>query len=124
MLVFDRAREAGGAHAERRDVIVVDASHDYREGKRQNTLEDAHVDKIVATYRTRQEIKSYSRAVSIEEVKTNSYNLNLPRYIDLAEAEQEIDLGAVEHEIELLEAELTSLRGKMRKQLQEMGFVK
>ena len=122
ILVFDRAREAGGAHEGRRDVMVIDASREYREGKRQNALEDAHVSRIVETYRTRATVERYARPVPIAEITSNDFNLNIPRYIDTAEAETEIDIAAVEREIETREGELAELRGKMKAHLKELGL--
>ena len=122
ILVFDRAREAGGAHEGRRDVMVIDASRDYREGKRQNALEEAHVTRIVETYRARATVERYARPVPIAEIVGNDFNLNIPRYIDTAEAEAEIDIEAVEREIEALEGELAELRGKMKAHLKELGL--
>jgi len=122
ILVFDRARETGGAHEGRRDVMVIDASREYREGKRQNALEDAHVSRIVETYRTRATVERYARPVPIAEITSNDFNLNIPRYIDTAEAEAEIDIAAVEREIETLEGELAELRGKMKAHLKELGL--
>ncbi len=122
ILVFDRAREAGGAHEGRRDVMVIDASREYREGKRQNALEDAHVARIVETYRARVTAERYARPVPVSEITSNDFNLNIPRYIDTAETEAEIDIAAVEREIETLEGELAELRGKMKAHLKELGL--
>lgn len=122
ILVFDRAREAGGAHEARRDVMVIDASRDYREGKRQNALEDAHVTRIVETCRARATVERYARPVPVAEITANDFNLNIPRYIDTAEAEAEIDIAAVEREIETLEGELAELRLKMKAHLRELGL--
>lgn len=122
ILIFDRAREAGGAHEARRDVMVIDASREYREGKRQNALEDAHVAKIVETYRARVTAERYARPVPVSEIAANDFNLNIPRYIDTAETEAEIDIAAVEREIETLEGELADLRRKMKAHLKELGL--
>ena len=122
ILVFDRAREAGGAHEGRRDVMVIDASRSFREGKRQNALEKAHVTRIVETYRARATAERYARPVPVSEITSNDFNLNIPRYIDTAEAEAEIDIAAVEREIETLEGELAELRGQMKAHLKELGL--
>jgi type I restriction enzyme M protein len=122
ILVFDRSREIGGTHEGRRDVMVIDASREYREGKRQNVLEETHVAQIVDTYHARASIDRYARAVPIEEIIANKFSLNIPRYINTSEAEQEIDIVAVEREIETLEMELADLRGKMKVYLHEIGL--
>ena len=58
----------------------------------------------------------------IAEITSNDFNLNIPRYIDTAEAEAEIDIASVEREIETLEGELAELRGKMKAHLKELGL--
>lgn len=122
VLLFDRRREAGGALAERRDVLFVDASRDFQQGKNQNQLLDDHVDRIVATLSARQDVERYARAVPVAEVKENGFNLNIPRYVDTFEAAEEVDIVAVQKEIDALEDELVGLRARMRQHLKELGL--
>ncbi|MGH7079908.1 MAG: hypothetical protein ACREFU_17660 [Acetobacteraceae bacterium] len=58
----------------------------------------------------------------VAEIAANGFNLNIPRSIDTAEAETEIDIAAVDWEIETLEGELAELRGKMKAYLKELGL--
>ena len=78
ILVFDRSREEGGANANRRDVLFIDASREFRPGKTMNLLEDAHVAKILETYRTRAEEAKYSHRAAPSEIAENDFNLNIP----------------------------------------------
>lgn len=55
-----------------------------------------------------------------KEVKENDFNLNIPRYVDTFEEEEEIDIMALQSEIESLEAELVQVRSKMTAILQEI----
>lgn len=121
VLVFDRGREGGGAHAHRRDVLFIDASREFQAGKNQNILLDSHIDKIVATYLARQEVDKYAYVAPLEEVEENDYNLNIPRYVDTFEEEEEIDIAAVQKEIESLEGQLAQVRGKMVGYLKQLG---
>ncbi|MDK3159875.1 type I restriction-modification system subunit M [Kamptonema cortianum] len=121
ILVFDRSREEGGANENRRDVMFIDASNDYQPGKNQNALLDDHVEKIAQAYLARQEVAKYARAVPVEEIKENDFNLNIPRYVDTFEEEEEIDIAAVQQEIEQLETELAQVRQKMAGYLKELG---
>jgi type I restriction enzyme M protein len=123
MLIFDRARERGGARAEANDVMFVDSSRDFRAGRRQNVLEEAHMDRIVATVQARAAVERYARPVSITEIAENDFNLNIPRYVSSAEATEAVDLAAVEADIQRLEAELAEVRAKMKQHLRELGVV-
>jgi type I restriction enzyme M protein len=120
ILVFDRSREKGGANESRRDVLFIDASKDYVPGKNQNSLSAEHINRIVATYNARQEVEKYAHVASFDEIKENDFNLNIPRYVDTFEEEKEIDIDAVQAEIEQLEGELVSVRAKMAEMLKSI----
>ena len=113
VLVFDRSRELGGANEQRKDVLFVDASRAYRAGKNQNALLDEHIEKIIAAYKRREDVDKYAHRAPFEEIEENDFNLSIPRYVDTFEEEEEIDIDAVEGEIEGLERELQVVRGEM-----------
>ncbi|MGO6710519.1 type I restriction-modification system subunit M [Rhizobium leguminosarum bv. viciae 248] len=121
ILVFDRSREEGGSNSERREVLFIDASREFTPGKTMNLLEDTHVAKILETYRTRAEVEKYSHRASPEEIAENGFNLNIPRYVDTFEAEEEIDVAAVQKDINRIETELAEVRAKMASYLRELG---
>ncbi len=120
ILIFDRSREKGGAFEDRKDVLFIDASQDYQPGKNQNALMDEHMKKILHAYEAREEIEKYAHLASYDELKENDFNLNIPRYVDTFEEEAEIDIEAVQQEIDTLEGELAEVRGKMAKLLKEV----
>ena len=121
ILIFDRSREKGGANEDRKDVLFIDASQDYQPGKNQNALMDEHMDKILNAYEAREEIEKYAHLASYDELKENDFNLNIPRYVDTFEEEAEIDIEAVQQEINTLEGELAEVRGKMANLLKEVA---
>jgi len=120
ILVFDRSREKGGKNAKRKDVLFIDASREYVSGKNQNTLSEEHIRKILSTYLKRKEIEKYAHVASLEEITENDFNLNIPRYVDTFEEEEEIDIDEVQKEIDRLEKELAEVRKEMAKKLKEI----
>ena len=54
------------------------------------------------------------------EIKNNEFNLNIPRYVDTYEEEEEIDIDAVQSEIDRLETELAEVRSQMKKKLADI----
>jgi type I restriction enzyme M protein len=122
IMVFDRAREAGGARESERDVLFIDASREFGSGKRQNQLRAKEVAKIVSTARERREIERYSHRASFEEIERNKFNLNIPRYVDTFEPEPEIDIQAVQNEIRELDRQLAETRAQMNRYLKELGI--
>ncbi len=121
ILIFDRSREAGGTNEDRRDVLFIDASKAFTPGKSQNVMDEAHVARVLETYSTRTEVERYSHRASPEEIAENGYNLNIPRYVDTFEPEEEIDVAAVQKDILRIEAELADVRAKMAGYLKELG---
>lgn len=117
ILVFDRSREKGGKNRNRKDVIFIDASRDYLPGKNQNALSDEHIQTIVQTVKSRKPIEKYAHLAAFDEIKENDFNLNIPRYVDTFEEETEIDIDAVQLEINQLEKELADVRAKMAEML-------
>ena len=121
VLVFDRSREQGGQHAARTDVLFIDASKEFTPGKTQNVMDEAHIAKVVETFRARAAVDKYSHRASPEEIADNDFNLNIPRYVDTFEPEAEIDVAALQQEIDQIEAELAEVRGRMKGYLKELG---
>ncbi|GAB4166260.1 MAG: type I restriction-modification system subunit M [Rhodocyclaceae bacterium] len=121
ILVFDRAREKGGAREDCQDVLFIDASREYQSGKNQNALLDEHMARVLATFRARQPVDKYAHVASLKEIADNDFNLNIPRYVDTFEEEEEIDVAAVKQEIERLEGELVEVRKRMKQYLKELG---
>ena len=122
ILVFDRARESGGLREHERDVLFVDASRDFKPGKRQNQLREEDLQRIVETCLARREIARYSHLADLAEIEGNGFNLNIPRYVDTYEPEAEIDLQAVQIRIEDLEQQLAETRKQMNRYLKELGI--
>lgn len=122
ILIFDRSREKGGTNEKKRDVLFIDSSRDYQSAKTRNLLLEEHIENIVAAYKARKDMDKYSHLATFDEIKENDFNLNIPRYVDTFEEEAEIDVAAVQKEIEGIEAELVKVRGKMAGYLKELGI--
>lgn len=104
------------------NVLFIDASREYKAGKNQNLLTDENIKKIVKIYNERQSVDKYAYLATLDEIKENDYNLNIPRYVDTFEEEEEIDLMAVRQERKQLKAQLAELETEMAKYLKELGY--
>ena len=104
------------------NVMFIDASRDFKAGKNQNLLTEENIAKIVATYKAGESVDKYAYVANRNEIKENDYNLNIPRYVDTFEEEEEIDLMVVRAEREKLKAQLTELETEMAKYLEELGY--
>ena len=76
------------------DVLVVDASrHFVKEGKN-NKLRASDIRRIVDAVTAGATVDKFSRLVTIDEIRANDYNLNIPRYVDSSEAAESWDMYA------------------------------
>lgn len=103
-------------------VLFIDASREFKSGKNQNQLSDENILKIVETYKANANVDKYAYVASFDEIKENDYNLNVPRYVDTFEEEEEIDLMAVRAEREQLKTQLSDLENEMDQYLKELGY--
>ena len=85
------------------DILFIDASNDFDKQKNQNKLLPEHLDKIIDAFTQRQNIEKYAKVATLQEVKDNDYNLNIPRYVDTFEVEDEIDLNTIAQQLKDLE---------------------
>ena len=103
-------------------VLFIEASRDFEAGSNQNVLRQQDINKILTTYRERQPIEKYAHVANRAEIEENDYNLNIPRYVDTFEEEEEIDIRAVQVEIEQIESELAVMSGRLVGYLEELGL--
>ncbi len=103
-----------------KNVLFIDASREYNDGKNQNQLTEDNVAKIIRTYKARKDVDKYAHLATLDEIKDNDYNLNIPRFVDTFEEEQEIDLAAVIAERKKLKAELAQIETEMDGYLKEL----
>jgi type I restriction enzyme M protein len=103
------------------DVLFIDASRDFADEKKQNRLRPEDIEKIVGTYQKFKSVPKYAHRAKRKEIVENDFNLNIPRYVDTSEEEAEIDIAALQTEIDGLEAELAKTRKEMKRYLADLG---
>ena len=104
------------------DILFIDASNDFDKQKNQNKLLPEHLDKIIAAFEQRQDIEKYAKVATLQEVKDNDYNLNIPRYVDTFEAEDEIDLNAIAQQLKDLEQQSQNTDKVIAEFCKELGI--
>jgi len=123
ILIFNKGKEKNT------NVLFIDSSQHYDSAKNQNKLNDTHIDHIVDTYRkfNKGQLRpgvvedKFSYVATFDEIKENDFNLNIPRYVDTFEEEPEVDITAVQREIDQLEVELKAVQAEMDNYLKELG---
>ena len=111
------------------DVLFIDASKKDEEGnlryikaKNQNELGQKHIDDIIRAYQQRSDVERFAHVASLEEIRSNEYNLNIPRYVDTFEEEAPIDIEVVQANIARLKHEIAEAEAKMDAYLKELGL--
>ena len=79
---------------ENTDVLIIDASKGFKKEGKNNQLRACDIRKIVNTIKSRKDVEKYSKVVSLEDIRANDYNLNIPRYVDSSEAAESYDIYA------------------------------
>ena len=82
-------------HRDGRDVLFIDASKKFEKGKKQNAMTDEHIDSVIDLYNKRESVEKEAYLASFEDIQKNDFNLNIPRYVDNFEKEEEIDLSVL-----------------------------
>lgn len=117
ILVFKKCRE----HSD--NILFIDASGGFEKVKNQNILRQDDIDNIINTYRNRTNKEKYSHVASMDEIiNKNEYNLNIPRYVDTFEAEDEIDLVDVTKKIHEIDKSMKDIDLKILSFCQELGI--
>ncbi len=102
------------------DILFVDASREFEKLKKQNHLRPEDVDKIVDTVVQRKEIEKYSHLATLDEIKENDYNLNIPRYVDTYEEEPPVDLVALNNDIKNTNEEIKKVEAELLAMLDDL----
>ena len=104
------------------NILFIDASKEFTSGRDQNELTDENIQKIVETYENRVDVERYAHVATIEEIIENGWNLNIPRYVDTSEEEEEIDIVAVKTDLEDVTAKKQAAIDKVNSTMKLLGL--
>jgi len=104
-----------------RDVLFIDASKDFIKGKNQNKLSQENIDRIVETYKKRENVEKFAHVASFEEIKENDFNLNIPRYVDTFEEQEEVDIVELGKELVALNQQIKTAENDFLAMLDELA---
>ena len=104
-----------------KDILFIDASKEFEKGKNQNNLNDENIDKIINTFKERKDVDKYAHLATIDEIRENDFNLNIPRYVDTFEEEEPVDLDKVNKQLEEDNKEIAKLEAEIKEQLKILG---
>lgn len=103
-----------------KDVLFIDAGKEFEKAKNHNLLKKEHIQKILTVYHERKEVERFSHLASMEEIKENDFNLNIPRYVDMFEPEEIIDLGETVEELFKVDAEIKKSENELADMMKDL----
>ncbi len=101
-------------------ILLINASKEYQEGKKQNTLSKENIQKIVNAYREFKNIEKFAKVITKEEVREADYNLSPSRFVSIAEEEEYRSIEEIKAELERLEEERRRVEEKLSKILERV----
>lgn len=107
-------------HRDGRDVLFIDASKKFNKGKKQNEMTDEHIDEVLALYSDRKTVEKESYLASFEDIEKNDFNLNIPRYVDNFEKEEDVDINALLQDMKKTDDELECVKSDFVSLLKEL----
>lgn len=66
----------------KKKILIIDASREFKKGRAQNDLLPEHVERIYGWYCDYKDVEGVARVVTLDDIASNEYNLNIPRYIE------------------------------------------
>lgn len=106
-------------HRDGRDVLFIDASRKYEKGKKQNSMTEADIDSVIALYNQRETVDKEAYLATFEDIEKNDFNLNIPRYVDNFEKEEEVDLNALLDEMKDTDKQIAEVQGEFVSMLRD-----
>ena len=103
-------------------ILFIDGSNDFVKDGNKNKLRDEDIEKIVSTFDAFEDVEKYATVVDVETIKENDCNLNISRYVDTTEEEEQVDIQKVLGEIAELEKKEAETKEKLNGYLKELGF--
>lgn len=103
-------------------VLFIDASAGFVKNGNKNKLRDEDIDRIINAFDVFGNIEKYAEVVELNTIEENEYNLNISRYVDTSEEEEEIDIELVLQDIRELKMKMVDNEEKLNGYLEELGF--
>ena len=104
-------------------VFFINASKEYQrhpEVRKLNQLGDDHIKKIIKAYKEFRDEDGFSKAIEIDKIKENDYNLNVTLYVFPEEETEEIDVAKEWEELRKLEVELVEVEMRIEGYIREL----
>jgi len=103
-------------------VLFVHATEGFEAAPNQNRLRPQDIDRIATAYRAFKDEPKFARVVSLKEIEENDFNLNISRYVDVADEEPIPDVREALRALREAEKRRDEAEREMNAVLKELGY--
>jgi len=103
-------------------IIFIYSAKDFEEGKNRNKLRKEDIKKIVSAFDKFEDVDKYCHVADREELEENEFNLNVPRYVDISEPEEQIDIQEAYDDLKDTYSEQDKLKKLVEADLKELNI--
>ena len=100
--------------------LFIDASNEFVKVTNNNKLTQENIEKIIESFKTREDIEHFSRLVPNSEIKEQDYNLSVSTYVEQRDTREVIDIAKLNAEIEEIVAKEQVLRDEIDRIIAEI----
>lgn len=104
------------------NIMFIDASKYFTSEKTMNVITDEDIDRILKAYIDRKDIDKFAHVASIDEVRENDFNCNIPRYVDTYEEEDAINIKEINDKLKVLNKKSSDIEIKVEVFFKELGL--
>jgi type I restriction enzyme M protein len=104
-------------------VLIVDASKEFRTGRAQNELLPEHVERVHMWCKDYKDVTGVARVVTLEEIAANDHNLNIPRYVEPAAAQEVLSVDEAMKQLRASAAAAFAAEDKLVEILRKEGLL-
>jgi type I restriction enzyme M protein len=104
------------------NICFIDASREYEKGNKSNYLTSDNIEKILAAYRERKDIRQYCHVAPISEVAANEFKLNILAYVKLEQEDDNVNAPKAAEELQEAQRALLAANEQLDKYAKELGI--
>jgi type I restriction enzyme M protein len=103
-------------------ILMINAENFYKRGRNQNVLENAHLTKILEVYKNFASIEGIAQIVSIFDIKSNNFSLNISQYVASVRSERQVTLMEYSNHLEVVSSRAQESRANLSNEFRKWGL--
>jgi len=94
-------------------VQFIDASELFDKETNNNVLTEKHIEEILESFSSKEDVKYFSKSVTYDEIKENDFDLSVTTYVDFKDTREEINITKLNAELEETAKRIDELRAEI-----------